>query len=149
MLSIKLAIQSIKFYKNQVLNQVLIIVLLSAVITGSLLTGRSVKESLKKTASERLGNTDIVISSGNRYFNPDLGKRMNAKSGISSTGLLEINGYCQVLNTQKGSFNTHIYGISKDFFSFQGNDTINLKPGEVVINSKLAGILELKRVTTL
>jgi ABC-type antimicrobial peptide transport system permease subunit len=144
MLSIKLAIQSIKFYKNQVVNQVLIIILLTAVITGSLLTGSSVKESLIRTASQRLGNADIVISSGNRYFSPDLGIRMHANSGISSTGLLETKGYCQVLNSQKGSFNTNIYGITKDFFGFQGFDTINLRPGEIIINSKLAGILGAK-----
>src|SRR5450759_4350921 len=107
--SFKLVIKSISFYKKPVLYQVLIIILLSAVITGSLLTGRSVKESLKKSASERLGNTGILVSSGIRYFKSELVQRMMTGSGINCTGILEVNGYCQSLNSQKGAFNTHIY----------------------------------------
>jgi putative ABC transport system permease protein len=142
---IKLAVQSIKFYKNQAVNQILIILLLTAVITGSLLTGRSVRQSLIKTASQRLGNAKIVISSGARLFSLDLGTRMRQNSEIINTGVLETMGYCQGLNSQKGSFNTNIFGISRDFFVFQGLDTMNIRPGEVFINSKLAGIIGVKQ----
>ena len=110
--------------------------LLSAVITGSLLVGKSVKESLKKSASEHLGNTGILISSGTRYFSNDLAQRLSDSAGIACTGILEINGYSQNLNSQKGAFNTHIYGVGKDFFIFQGNDTLSIKPGEVAVNRK-------------
>ncbi len=125
--SFRLAIRSISFYKKPVLNQVLIIVLLSAVITGSLLTGSSVKESLKKTASEKLGNTGILISSGIRYFSPGLIQRFKENSSIECTGLIEANGYCQALNTPKGALSTRIFGINKDFFTFQGFDTLDLR----------------------
>jgi len=88
----RIIIRSLNFYKKPVIYQVLIIALLSAVITGSLLTGRSVKESLKKSASERLGNTGILISSGVRYFDPEIGQRMKDSSGIICTGILEMKG---------------------------------------------------------
>ena len=143
--SFKLVIKSISFYKKPVLYQVLIIILLSAVITGSLLTGRSVKESLKKSASERLGNTGILVSSGIRYFKPELVQRMMIGSGINCTGILELNGYCQSLNSQKGAFNTHIYGVNKDFFIFLGFDTIAIKPGEIAINKRIADYLGIKK----
>jgi len=133
-------LRSIKFYRKPVIYQVLIIVLLSAVITGSLLVGRSVKESLKSSAAEHLGNTGIVISSGTRYFNNDLVRKLS-DSGIACTGILEITGYSQNLNSQKGAFNTHIYGVGKDFFVFHGSDTINIKPGEVAVNRKLSEYL--------
>ena len=58
----RIIIRSVIFSKKPVLYQILIIALLSAVITGSLLTGRSVKESLKKSSDERLGNSGIIIS---------------------------------------------------------------------------------------
>jgi ABC-type antimicrobial peptide transport system permease subunit len=143
--SFKLVIKSISFYKKPVLYQVLIIILLTAVITGSLLTGRSVKESLKKSASERLGNTGILVSSGIRYFKSELIQRMITGSGINCTGILELNGYCQSLNSQKGAFNTHIYGVNKDFFIFQGFDTIAIKPGEIAVNKRLADYLGIKK----
>ena len=142
--SFRLAIRSISFYKKPVLNQVLIIALLSAVITGSLLTGRSVKESLKKTASEKLGNTGILISSGIRYFSPGLIQAIKGNSSIECTGLLEANGYCQALNTQKGALSTRIFGINKDFFKFQGFDTLYIKTGEVAVNKRLADFLGVK-----
>jgi ABC-type antimicrobial peptide transport system permease subunit len=140
----QIIIKSIKFYKKPVLYQVLIIILLCAVITGSLLTGRSVKESLKKSASERLGNTGILISSGIRYFDSELVQRMKDSSGILCTGILEMNGYCQSLNSQKGAFNTHIYGVNKDFFIFHGHDSMAIKPGEVAVNKRLADYLGIK-----
>jgi putative ABC transport system permease protein len=136
--------QSLKFYKKPVLYQILIIVLLSAIITGSLLTGVSVKHSLMHKASESLGNTNIVISSGNRYFHTDLLQRMKQKAKIQSTGIIEINGNCQNLKSQKGAINVHIYGVTKDFYVFQGSDSLNLQPGEIAINRKLAEYLGVK-----
>src|SRR5450759_636060 len=136
--------RSIKFYKRQVLYQILIIALLSAVITGSLLTGRSVRTSLKKSASERLGNTGILISSGVRYIDASLAERMKDSAKINCTGILEINGYCQSLISQKGAFKTHIYAVNRDFFTFHGNDSVNIKPGEVAVNNRLAYYLVVK-----
>jgi len=141
---LRIIVRSTKFYKKPVLYQVLIIVLLSAVITGSLLTGRSVKESLKKSASEHLGSTGILISSGIRYFDYDLVQRLKDSTGMKCTGILEMKGYCQSLTSQKAVFNTNIYGIKSDFFIFHGFDTISVKHGEVAINKRLADYLGIK-----
>jgi putative ABC transport system permease protein len=141
----KTIFQSVKYYKKPVLYQILIIVLLSAVITGSLLTGGSVKMSLKRTASQSLGNTDFLISSGNRYFQSDLVQRLKTSSKISCTGIIELTGSCQNLNSQKGAVNTHIFGINQDFFAFHKGDSLRLKPGEVAINKKLSEYLSIKK----
>ncbi|MCX6326811.1 MAG: FtsX-like permease family protein [Bacteroidia bacterium] len=138
---LKIVSRSIKFYKKPVLYQILIIALLSAVITGSLMTGRSVRTSLKKTASERLGNTGFMISSGVRYVDASLAERMKDNTRINCTGILEISGYCQSLTSQKGALNTHIYAVKSDFFKFHGNDSLSIKPGEVAVNKRLADYL--------
>lgn len=135
--------RSIKFYKRPVIYQILIIALLSAVITGSLLTGRSVRTSLKKSSSERLGNTGIMISSGVRYFEESLAERIKVSTGINNTGILEITGYCQSLISQKGAFNTHIYAVNQDFFTFHGNNRVSINTGEVAISNRLANYLGL------
>jgi putative ABC transport system permease protein len=142
---IRITIQSISFNRKPALYQVLIIVLLSAVITGSLLTGKSVKMSLKKSASEHLGNTDKVISSGMRYFDRELVHRMRDSAHLTCSGILEINGFSQELNSQKVVFNTHIFGVGSDFFTFQGDDSIAIKHGEVAVNKRLADNLALKQ----
>jgi ABC-type antimicrobial peptide transport system permease subunit len=109
-----------------------------------LLTGRSVKESLKKAASERLGNTGILISSGIRYFDSELVQRMKDSSNLLCSGILEMSGFCQSMNSQKEAFNVHFYGIGKDFFIFQGHDQLNINPGEVAVNRRLADYLGIK-----
>jgi putative ABC transport system permease protein len=138
-----IVIRSVKFYKKPVLYQVLLIALFSAVITGSLLTGRSVKESLKKSASERLGNTGILINTGVRYFEPSLAEILKDSVRIKCVGILEINSSCQSLISQKSAFNTHVFGIKSDFFVFHGKDPVTINPGEVAINKKLAEYLGL------
>jgi ABC-type antimicrobial peptide transport system permease subunit len=139
-----IVLKSVSFYKKPVLYQVLIIALLCAVITGSLLTGRSVRTSLKRSAAERLGNTGILISSGIRSFDAELGPGIREKTGINTAGIYELNGYCQSLNSQKGAFNSHIFAIDNNFFSFQGNDSIVIKPGEIAVNQRLADYLGVK-----
>jgi putative ABC transport system permease protein len=132
------------YYRKSLLFQILIIALLSSVITGSLLTGWSVRASLKKSSVERLGNTGILLSSGVRYFEPDLGRRIYETDGIRSAGILEMKGYCQNLNSQKGAYNTNIYAIDSSFFQFNGYDSVNPKPGEVCINNRLAEYLDVR-----
>ena len=122
-----IVIRSVKFYKKPVLYQILIVALLSAVITGSLLTGSSVRNSLKKAASEHLGNTGILISSGNRFFDQAIVSRIEDSTGVNCTGLLELNGFCQNLTTQEELSNIHIYAVSDDFFRFQGRDGLVIK----------------------
>lgn len=136
--------KTILHYRKSLLYQILIIALLSSIITGSLLTGWSVRTSLKKSSIEQLGKTQILLSSGVRYFKSDLGIRLSENSGIRSTGILEMKGYCQNLNSQKGAFNTNIYAINSDFFQFNGYDSLKIMPSEVFINRKLAEYLEVK-----
>jgi putative ABC transport system permease protein len=140
----RIVIRSVKYSKKPVLYQILIIVLLSAVITGSILTGRSVRESLKKISSEHLGNSGIVISSGTRYFNSDLVQRMKDSAKVTCTGILELNGYCQSLNSQIGAGNSHIYGVNDSFFSFNDIDSLKINTGEVAINRALADDIGVK-----
>jgi len=130
--------RSIIFHSRDAVNQVLIIVLLSAIITGSLFTGHSVRESLRKSSSEKLGNTGILISSGLRYFKGSLAERISAETGEKAIVILETDGYCQNFTTGATALNTKIYGITNNFWSFQGIDPVSIKQGTVAINNKLA-----------
>ncbi len=124
--------------------QIIIIVLLTAVITGSLMTGKSVRNSLKITSLEKLGNTGILLSSGIRYFNPSLTDRMSAETGVNCIGVLELDGYCQNFETQQFAPQVKIYALDDDFFPFHGIGDIKIKSGEVSVNEKLASYLGLK-----
>jgi putative ABC transport system permease protein len=138
-----IVLRSIKYYRKPVLYQFAIITLLSAIITGSLLTGSSVKHSLIRSAEVKLGNTGLIISSGVRYFSPDLASAFNLNTGIRCTPVLESSGFCRNLKTGIKSLNINIYGVTDEFFSFNGYEKIHLNKGEAAINSALASRLKI------
>lgn len=134
----RLITRSLLYSKKDALYQIIIVALLSAIITGSLFTGYSVRKSLKRTALEKLGNTNIVISSGLRYFNTSLAEKLKGITGSEVVPLLEADGYCQNFSTGTTVLNTRILGIAKDFFPFNSVDSVVIKPGTVAINAALA-----------
>jgi putative ABC transport system permease protein len=132
------AFRSLRYSVKDSVYQVVTVTLLSAIITGSLFTGYSVRNSLKRTSTEKLGNTDIIVSSGLRYFDASLSQRIESVTGEKAVSLLESDGYCQNFSSGSTALNIKIFGIGKDFFLFNGNDTLSVKTGYVAINSKLA-----------
>ena len=67
-----------------------------------------------------------------------------AETGLKSTGLLELDGYCQHFTSGQTAPRIKIYAIENDFFSFQGNEEIKVNKGEVAINERLASYLGIK-----
>jgi putative ABC transport system permease protein len=121
--------------------QVLLIVLLSSLITGSLLTGYSVHKSLASSMDEKLGNTDLVISSGLRYFDPGLAKRLGLETNDKVIAVTESEGFCQNFATSATALNCTVYGIDSCFFSFQDLGSLKLAEGTAAINKALATAL--------
>jgi putative ABC transport system permease protein len=137
--------KSVLFYRKEALNQVIVVALLSAIITACLFTGSSVRSSLKTSALQRLGNVDIVISSGSRYFDASLRGKISDRTGDRCVSFLAADGYCQNLATGVTALNIKISGVTNDFFRLQGNDSVILKPGTVAINENLARHLGIKK----
>lgn len=135
--------RAIIFNSKGVLFQVIIIITLTAVITGSLMTGNSVRNSLKATTEEKLGNCGLAVSSGLRYFDTALVTRLAKVIGEECTGLLEIDGFSQNLTAGKTVQGVKIIAVEDDFFNFHGNNQTKFSAGEVLINDKLADQLGL------
>ena len=133
-----IVIRSLSHYRRAALYQFLIVTMLSAVITGSLLTGYSVRQSLKNSAVERLGNTGILISSGIRNFDTGLAEKLTREQGFPAVALIETDGFCRSFTGDGKSSRTKIFGIDSSFFRFLGHEGITLRPGEAVINKALA-----------
>jgi putative ABC transport system permease protein len=136
-----LILKSLLFYRRSSVYQAVIVFILAAIITGSLLTGYSVRESLRGSASEHLGNTDFLISTGLRYFDTSLAEKISQLTGERCAAILETDGYCQNFSTGTTSLNTKIYGITSGFFSFQGSDSVHIPQGSAAINQTLANNL--------
>jgi ABC-type antimicrobial peptide transport system permease subunit len=137
------ALKSIRYSWHKFLYQIVITAILCAVITGSFLTGSSVKKSLRDNSLQHLGNTGILISSGMRYFSRDLERKMSLVKKFNCAGLLEMRGSVTGFSNQKTLNNINIYAAGDDFYSFQNSKVIPV-PGEVIINNHLSGQLGVK-----
>jgi len=137
-INLKIAARSLIFYSKSSVNQVIVVALLASVITGSLLTGYSVRASLKQKAAEKLGKTGIFISSGLRFFDASLAGRIGGRINEKAISVYESDGYIQNFSTGVTALNAKIYGIGDDFFQFMEVDSISVDPGTAAINDRLA-----------
>ncbi len=140
----KLISRSLIFYRRDSVYQVIIVILLTAIITGSLLTGTSVRSSLKRTSAQKSGNTKIIVSSGQRYFNSGLAEKISEKTGKRSIAILETEGYCTNFSSGATALNVRIFGVTDEFFKWNSSGSVSVIPGDVAINSKLSEELGLK-----
>ncbi|HUS87116.1 MAG TPA: ABC transporter permease [Bacteroidales bacterium] len=136
--------RSLLYYRLPALYQFIVIMLLAAIITGSLLTGSSVRRSLRMNSEERLGNTGLVVSSGVRYFPASLADRMEEFSGTPCVAITELSGWARNFAGGETALNCQVTGAGDDFFIFNNpSSQVSLKRGEAVINSKLSGDLNV------
>ncbi|MBA4322783.1 MAG: hypothetical protein C0408_08205, partial [Odoribacter sp.] len=133
-----LILRSLLFYRKSSVYQAVIIFILAAIITGSLLTGHSVRQSLRTSVTEHLGNASVLISSGLRYFDGTMAGKISEGTAEKCVALLETSGYCQNFTSGVTALNTKVYGINHDFFPFLGNDSVVVSPGTVAVNQNLA-----------
>ena len=137
--------RSLLYYRLPALYQFVVIMLLAAIITGSLLTGSSVRKSLSQNNEERLGNTGFIISSGTRYFPVSLTERMEELSGTPCVAITEMSGWARNFGSGETVLNCQVTGVDNDFFIFNNpSGSVNLKRGGAVINSKLSRELKIE-----
>ena len=94
---------------------------MTAVLTGSLLLGDSVRGTLVQRVSERLGKTETIITSGTGFMSDKLMEQSLLKD---AQGCLLMDGFVSIDNKLLPVY-------------VWGTDTDSLLPGEVMINEPL------------
>ena len=143
--SFKIALRSLFFHKKESIYQFAIISILTAIICGSLLTGFSVRNSIKKNLEEKRGHADYLISSGLRYFDASAAGRFTKKSGLNSAVIIETDGFCRSFSSGETALNIKIYGTDTSFFAFQGHSSVQIPKGSALVNENLAEKLSLNQ----
>jgi len=140
---VKIALRSLLFHGKESIYQIAIISILTAIICGSLLTGYSVRSSLKRNLEEKRGAADILISSGIRYFDASLAGRFTEKSGFKCAAIIETNGFCRNFSSGETALDIKINGVDTTFFSLHHLTAQVIKRGSVLVNESLARKLNL------
>ncbi len=123
--------QSRKHYRGFYRLVCLAVILMTAVLTGSLLLGDSVRGTLVQRVSERLGKTETIITSGTGFMSDGLMPHSTLKD---AQGYLLMDGFVSV---GKKLLPVYVWGTDADLLSL----------GEVIINeplrAKLGGMEDL------
>jgi putative ABC transport system permease protein len=113
--------------------------LASAVLTGSLLVGDSVRASLQRAAEMRLGKVKAGVLGGDRWFTEALARTTGSAPIIVATGSASmVTGSARANGVQ-------VLGVDDAFFALTlAAQSPAFASGEVYINDSLARRLDLK-----
>jgi ABC-type antimicrobial peptide transport system permease subunit len=111
---LRLIIQSFRHYLKANLWVAMGVAISTAVLTGGLIVGDSVKYSLEQTVAYRLGNTTHTLTSGERYFTTGLSDRLKEK-GIPTSAALKLEGIASSDGGQLKLNNIQVWGIDEQF----------------------------------
>jgi putative ABC transport system permease protein len=136
-------IKSILYYKWQYLSLFAGMLLSTAVITGALITGDSVKLSLRKLVELRLGNTGFAMQTGDRFFTIQLAEKISLNTGLKTAALIQKNGSAINPGNSMRAGKIFIYGVDDDFFRLTPTDFRKPAPGQAMISKNLAAQLGL------
>ncbi len=118
--------------------------LTTIIICGSLIVGDSIKLSLTKINVEKLGKIDHVVTSGDRYFSSSLKDRLNISDNKISS-VLHVRGVSISGENSSISDNLNVYGIDNNFSDLYKQDIPVISEDEVILNRKLADVLQVKK----
>jgi putative ABC transport system permease protein len=104
--------RSLTYYWQTNLVVVLGVAIAVAVLAGALLIGASVRGSLSDLVSQRLGNTDQVVSSPG-FFREQLGTDVGAP-------LIALEGVVVHEPSKRRAGNVKVYGVDERFWRFNG-----------------------------
>ena len=136
--------KSLWFYRKQHFALLLGAIISTAVLTGALIIGDSVKYSLSKLVDIRLGNTRFVMQTGDRFVRSDLSKDIEEKLEVPGSALLMLSGIGVNPETNSRINSINILGIKKSFWDFFEVSMHELKKEEAIINENVAQKLGLQ-----
>ena len=90
-----------------------------SVLSGALLVGHSVRESLRDIAVSRLGRTEHVISSVGFFRGALAGEITKSSSDISAAPLIAASGMVTSEKSGRRAADVLVYGVDERFWSFQ------------------------------
>ncbi len=118
------------------------VVITTAVITGALLVGDSVRHSLAATSAERLGNVGGAIICGDRFVRHALAAGIGAEHSGDTAAVVHVTGIATAPDRGTRVPAIEILGVGEAFWEFGNASSVRrIAPGQVVLNTRLAGWL--------
>lgn len=143
MTSLTLIRRNLRYYARTHLGVAAGAFLAAMVLTGALITGDSLRHSLREITRLRLGKARFAVTSSPRFFLADLADRVESSADADTAAVLHTRGLCETAETDNQTVNTRIYGVTEDFWTLAPAETSAPDWGErgVAVNEPLANKL--------
>jgi putative ABC transport system permease protein len=141
----RLAKQSLGFYWRTNLGVLLTVVVSTAILTGALVVGDSVRYSLRMIFKARLGNTQVALAPQNRFFTSGLADKLADELNTETAPVLYVRGMITDSDDQRRANRIEVLGVDKRFFAIGAakNPFGNNSEQGVVLNEQLAARLKV------
>ena len=134
-----LARRSVSFYFRSHLGTLLGAAIATAVLTGALLVGDSVRGSLRAMALARIGKIDIALASGDRLFRTALADDLQKNlSGSRVVPALQLPATVSKPDGTARANQVQVTGVNDRFWQLANASPGALGASEVFINDRLA-----------
>ncbi|MHC4641563.1 MAG: FtsX-like permease family protein [Planctomycetota bacterium] len=137
--------KSLLFYWRTNLGVVLAVMTSTAILTGALLVGDSVRHSLRMMAASRLGRTNLALVANNRFFTAGLADKLEQELNTITAPVLYLRGIVANSGGTKRANKIEVLGVDDRFFTIGANRNPfgdNLSEG-IVLNDSLAERLDV------
>ncbi len=141
---LKFIIQSIRFYRRQHLAVFLGTLISTAVLTGALIVGDSVRMSLNKLVDFRLGSTRFALQSGDRFVRSALASEIGAKLNIATASLLMVKGVAINPETEERVNRIQVAGVDSSFWNLSDLSMPAISSDEAIISENISQKLNIK-----
>lgn len=141
---LKFIVKSLWFFRKQHLAVFAGTLISTAVLTGALIVGDSIKFSLKQIVDARLGNVKFAMQTSDRFVRAELAYDLSKDLNISTSPLLSLQGI--VINSESNLRinKTKIYGIDQRFWQLSNITMPALNDDEIIVSENIAQKLNLK-----
>jgi ABC-type antimicrobial peptide transport system permease subunit len=136
--------KSLLFFKKQHLAVLAGTIISTAVLTGALMVGDAVKNTLSQMVEYRLGKTQYVLQSNDRFVSTKMADAIANKLNVkSATGVL-LGGVSSNPENECRINKTQVLGIDSSFWLISDKKMPDLTDDEAIISSNTAEKLKLK-----
>lgn len=142
---LRLVKRSLGFYWRTNLAVCLAAMVSTAVLTGALVVGDSVRYSLKMMVTARLGRAQLALDARNRFFRAKLANELAAELNTTVAPLLQLRGLIVNSDDTKRANRIQVLGVDQRFYraGAMGNPFVDDWSEGIVLNDPLAAKLEV------
>ncbi len=142
---LKLVFRTLTFYRWTSIGVVLSAMVGSAILIGSLAVGDSVDYSLKRMVEARLGDTELAMHGGDRFFREKIADELAEGLNAHGAAMLFLDGMAADSDERLLVNEVNILGVDEFFFEMgDAARGIELEGRQVALNSPLAERLRVE-----